>query len=59
MIRINFAYLRMLYDARLCNKDLIRQAVADERISPEQYERITGDAYVEPEQAPAEDNTDG
>lgn len=52
MIRINFGYLRMLYDAHLCNKNTVRQAVADEHITPEQYERITGETYVPPEQPP-------
>ena len=52
MIRINFAYLRMLYDAHLCNKNTVIQAVIDERITPEQYERITGEPYVAPEQPP-------
>ncbi len=50
MIRINFAYLRMLYDAHLCNKNTVIQAVIDERITPEQYERITGEEYVAPEE---------
>lgn len=58
MIRINFGYLRMLYDARLCSKNTVQQAVADERITPEQYERITGEAYVAPEE-PSEEETDG
>ena len=41
MIRINFGYLRMLYDAHLCNKNTVRQAVADGHITPVQYlERI-------------------
>ena len=53
MIRINFGYLRMLYDAHLCNKNTVQQAVVDERITPEQYERITGEAYAAPEE-PAE-----
>lgn len=53
MIRINYGYLRMLYDARLCGKNTVKQAVVDEHITPEQYERITGEAYVAPEE-PAE-----
>ena len=53
MIRINFGYLRMLYDAHLCSKNTVRQAVVDERITTEQYTRITGEAYVAPEE-PAE-----
>ena len=53
MIRINFGYLRMLYDAHLCSKNTVMQAVADERITPEQYERITGETYAAPEE-PAE-----
>ena len=53
MIRINFGYLRMLYDAHLCNKNTVRQAVADGHITLEQYMRITGEAYVAPEE-PAE-----
>ncbi len=52
MIRINFGYLRMLYDAHLCSKNTVRQAVSDERITPEQYTRITGEEYVAPEQPP-------
>ena len=52
MIRINFGYLRMLYDAHLCNKNTVIQAVIDERITPEQYERITGEPYVAPERPP-------
>ena len=56
MIRINFGYLRMLYDAHLCGKNTVKQAVIDERITPEQYTRITGEEYVAPEQ-PSE-NTD-
>ena len=55
MIRINFGYLRMLYDAHLCNKNTVRQAVADGRITPEQYTRITGEEYVAPEE-PAEES---
>ena len=51
MIRVNFGYLRMLYDAHLCNKTTVRQAVADERITPEQYERITGETYAAPEES--------
>ena len=50
MIRINFGYLRMLYDAHLCNKNTVRQAVADGHITPEQYTRITGEEYVAPEE---------
>ena len=50
MIRINFGYLRMLYDAHLCGKNTVQQAVVDERITPEQYERITGEAYTAPEE---------
>ena len=53
MIRINFGYLRMLYDAHLCSKNTVMQAVIDGRITPEQYERITGEAYAAPEE-PAE-----
>ena len=53
MIRVNFGYLRMLYDAHLCGKNTVRQAVADERITPEQYEKITGEEYAAPEE-PAE-----
>lgn len=52
MIKINFGYLRMLYDAHLCNRNTLRQAVADEHITPEQYERITGEEYVVPEPEP-------
>ncbi len=53
MIRVNFGYLRMLYDAHLCGKNTVKQAVVDERITPEQYLRITGETYVAPEE-PAE-----
>lgn len=52
MIKINFGYLRMLYDAHLCNRNTLQRAVADEHITPEQYERITGEAYVAPEPEP-------
>ena len=55
MIRINFGYLRMLYDAHLCSKNTVMQAVADERITPEQYEKITGEEYDAPEE-PAEES---
>ena len=63
MIRINFGYLRMLYDAHLRNKNTVQQAVIDGHISPEQYERITGEAYTAPvesaPESPAADETDG
>ena len=55
MIRINFGYLRMLYDAHLCGKNTVLQAVVDEHITPEQYTRITGEEYVAPEE-PAEES---
>ena len=41
-----FARIKRFYDAGLWTKEMVADAVVFGRITPEQYEQITGEPYV-------------
>ena len=44
---MTFEMIKRNYDRGLWNKQMVRVAVVKGVITPEQYEEITGDEYVE------------
>lgn len=44
---MTFESIKRNYDRKLWNEKMVAMAVVKEAITPEQYEEITGDTYIE------------